>query len=94
MENLMDLELWFMNLPELEELGSLNTAFLSLRNLESNNGCCQDPQGQALEAQDVGMPLTLSGKATEERPTHVFDHGAAYTGSWSGQRREGYGVQV
>ena len=25
----------FMNLPELEELGSLNTAFLSLRNLES-----------------------------------------------------------
>ena len=44
------------------------------------------------------MPLSLNlppGKvATEERPTHIFDHGAAYTGSWAGQLREGYGVQV
>ncbi|CAL1152321.1 unnamed protein product [Cladocopium goreaui] len=98
-----------------------------------NNGCCQDPEGKAFEAEvvriplicldrmgsderrlrgstsdssvvvavgpeaskDVGMPLSLNlpGK-TEERPTHVFDHGAAYTGSWVGQQRQGYGVQV
>ncbi|CAK9016968.1 unnamed protein product [Durusdinium trenchii] len=44
MENLVDLELWFMNLPGLEELGSLNAAFLSLRNLENLvdlSGCGQ-----------------------------------------------------
>ncbi|CAE7747912.1 PIP5K2 [Symbiodinium microadriaticum] len=47
---------------------------------------------------DVGMPLSLGfpheKPAGEERPTHVYDHGAAYTGSWLGEKREGYGVQV
>ena len=31
---------------------------------------------------------------TLQRPTHVYDHGAAYTGSWLGEKREGYGVQA
>ena len=33
-------------------------------------------------------------RCSAARPTHVFDHGAAYTGSWAGQQRQGYGVQA
>ncbi|CAK9107225.1 unnamed protein product [Durusdinium trenchii] len=34
MENLVNLEIWFMNLPRLNDLGSLNSALLCLENLE------------------------------------------------------------
>ncbi|CAK9080511.1 Phosphatidylinositol 4-phosphate 5-kinase 5 (AtPIP5K5) (1-phosphatidylinositol 4-phosphate kinase 5) (Diphosphoinositide kinase 5) (PtdIns(4)P-5-kinase 5) [Durusdinium trenchii] len=43
--------------------------------------------GRAAEEESGGNDL-------EERPTYVFENGAAYTGHWSGQQREGYGVQV
>ena len=35
-----------------------------------------------------------SDSSPAARPTHVFDHGAAYTGSWVVQQRQGYGVQA
>eukprot|EP00913_Durusdinium_trenchii_P012493 g11729.t1 len=74
--------------------GSVDDALPPFEEREKASGRAAEEESGG-SAKEVGLPLSLNGRNDlEERPTYVFENGAAYTGHWSGQQREGYGVQV